>query len=160
MTSMRSSASASRSSLRRRSSSPAKKPWRAWRSSRWLTTYRVRRRSRPLASHSGTNGPEGATTRMCEPAPIARGATNRREETEAELSASMLAWLAAHEGPFAYVAFGLASMLEYVVPPLPGDAIALFGIFLCASAGWSTAGVYLALNAGSLVGGMIAYAGG
>lgn len=72
----------------------------------------------------------------------------------------MLAWLADNEGPFAYLAFAFASMLEYVVPPLPGDTIALFGIFLCVSAGWSAPAVYVALNAGSLVGGMAAYAVG
>lgn len=72
----------------------------------------------------------------------------------------MLTWLAANEGPAAYVAFALASMLEYVVPPFPGDTIALFGIFLCVSAGWSAPAVYAALNVGSLVGGMAAYAVG
>jgi membrane protein DedA with SNARE-associated domain len=72
----------------------------------------------------------------------------------------MLAWLSGHEGPLAYAVFGIASMLEYLVPPLPGDAIALFGIFLTVSAGWSTAAVYAALNVGSVTGGMIAYAAG
>lgn len=58
----------------------------------------------------------------------------------------------------AYAVFALASMLEYLVPPIPGDAIALFGIFLCVSAGWSTPAVYAALNVGSVAGGMTAYA--
>lgn len=72
----------------------------------------------------------------------------------------MLAWLSENEGVPAYVVFALASMLEYLVPPIPGDAIALFGIFLTVSAGWSTPAVYAALNAGSLCGGMLAYAVG
>lgn len=78
----------------------------------------------------------------------------------AELIDTMLAWLAANEGPLAYVAFAAASLLEYVVPPVPGDTIALFGIFLCISAGWSAPAVYAALNVGSVVGGMAAYAFG
>ena len=48
-------------------------------------------------------------------------------------------------------------MLEYVFPPFPGDTIALFGVFLCASAGWRVSAVYTALNAGSVSGGMAAY---
>jgi membrane protein DedA with SNARE-associated domain len=67
------------------------------------------------------------------------------------------AWLEAHEGPSAYLVLGLAAMLEYVVPPLPGDTITLFGVSLAASAGWSPWAIYAALNAGAVVGGQLAY---
>lgn len=51
-------------------------------------------------------------------------------------------------------------MLEYVVPPLPGDTIALFGVSLATTAGWSPWLIYLALNAGAIVGGQSAYYAG
>lgn len=70
----------------------------------------------------------------------------------------VLPWLQRSEGPLAYLVLALASMLEYLVPPFPGDTIALFGIFLAATAGYHVAGVYLALNAGALAGGMATYA--
>ncbi|UJR78960.1 DedA family protein [Sandaracinus amylolyticus] len=66
-------------------------------------------------------------------------------------------WLERSEGPLGYVVLALASLVEYVVPPFPGDTVALFGVFLAATAGWSAAWVYLALNVGAIGGGMIAY---
>jgi membrane protein DedA with SNARE-associated domain len=73
---------------------------------------------------------------------------------------SLSAWLAAHEGPVAYLVLALSAMLEYLVPPLPGDSIALFGVSLATSAGWSPWAVYAALNAGAISGGQIAYYAG
>jgi membrane protein DedA with SNARE-associated domain len=70
------------------------------------------------------------------------------------------AWLEAHEGPSAYLVLGLAAMLEYVVPPLPGDTITLFGVSLASSAGWSPWAIYGALNAGAVLGGQLAYYAG
>lgn len=70
----------------------------------------------------------------------------------------LLAWLKEAEGPLAYVVLALASLIEYVFPPFPGDTVALFGVFLAASSGYSVARVYAALNAGALAGGMSAYA--
>lgn len=69
----------------------------------------------------------------------------------------LLAWLQRSESPLAYVILGLASAAEYLVPPFPGDSIALFGVVLAAGAGYSVAGVYVALNLGALAGGMAAY---
>lgn len=69
----------------------------------------------------------------------------------------IMRWLEQGEGPLGYIVLALASMIEYVVPPFPGDTVALFGVFLAASAGWSAVIVYLALNAGAIAGGMIAY---
>lgn len=70
---------------------------------------------------------------------------------------AIMAWLEGREGLLAYIVLGLASMIEYVVPPFPGDTVALFGVFLASSAGWSMVAVYVALNAGAVAGGMIAY---
>jgi membrane protein DedA with SNARE-associated domain len=69
----------------------------------------------------------------------------------------LLAWLQQTEGPLAYVVLGLASLVEYVFPPFPGDTITLFGVFLAVSAGYGIGWVYLALNVGALAGGMMAY---
>ena len=77
-----------------------------------------------------------------------------------EWADEIMRWLEGSEGPLGYVVLALASLVEYVVPPFPGDTVALFGVFLAATAGWGAAWVYLALNAGAIGGGMIAYAFG
>jgi membrane protein DedA with SNARE-associated domain len=59
-----------------------------------------------------------------------------------------------------YLVLGLASLIEYVFPPFPGDTVALFGVFLAATARWSALWVYLALDVGAIVGGLAAYAFG
>ena len=64
-----------------------------------------------------------------------------------------LDWLRTHEGPPAYLALGLASLIEYVFPPFPGDTIAVFGACLAFAAGYQPALVYLALVSGAVVGG-------
>jgi membrane protein DedA with SNARE-associated domain len=69
----------------------------------------------------------------------------------------LLAWLEATHGPLGYLVLAASAMIEYLIPPIPGDTIALFGIVLAAGAGYSTPLVYLALNAGSVAGGMTAY---
>ncbi len=69
-------------------------------------------------------------------------------------------WMAGLEGPLGYFVLGLSSWIEYVVPPFPGDTVALFGVFLAVSAGYSVVGVYLALTGGSIVGGVFTWAFG
>ncbi len=69
----------------------------------------------------------------------------------------VLAWLQHSEGPLGYAALAAACCVEYLVPPLPGDTVALFGIVLAATAGWSAPLVYLALNVGAVGGGMAVY---
>jgi membrane protein DedA with SNARE-associated domain len=73
---------------------------------------------------------------------------------------SMLTWLSANEGPIAYLVLGLATLVEYVFPPFPGDTVALFGVFLSFAAGYRAPLVYLALNVGAIVGGQLAWAFG
>lgn len=70
---------------------------------------------------------------------------------------ALLKWLEGHEGPGGYVCLGLAALLEYVVPPFPGDTVTLFGVFLAVSAGYSTAWVFVALTSGSVLGGVVSY---
>lgn len=64
-------------------------------------------------------------------------------------------WLRTHESPLAYVVLGLAGLIEYVFPPFPGDAIAVFGVYLAFGAGYHWALVYLALVLGAVVGGQV-----
>jgi membrane protein DedA with SNARE-associated domain len=68
------------------------------------------------------------------------------------------AWLQQQEGPAAYAALGLASLIEYVFPPFPGDTVALAAVILAATGGYHLIWVYVALNLGALVGGMSTYA--
>jgi len=72
----------------------------------------------------------------------------------------LLPWLQRSEGPLAYLVLALSAMIEYVVPPFPGDTVALFGVFLAATAGFEVLWVYGALNVGAVVGGMSVYAVG
>jgi len=102
-----------------------------------------------------SNGDEGAITRTCDPGARARGRT--KEVAVEEWGVEIMRWLEQGEGPLAYVVLGLASLVEYVFPPFPGDTVALFGVFLAATAGWSALWVYLALNVGAMAGGMAAY---
>ena len=73
-----------------------------------------------------------------------------------------LDWFRANaaDTPWAYALLLLASLIEYVFPPFPGDAIALLGVFLAVTAGMSGPLTYLALNVGAMVGGLAAYAFG
>ncbi len=69
----------------------------------------------------------------------------------------LIATLQAAEGPLVYLTLAMAALVEYVVPPFPGDTVALAGVFLAATAGWSPLCVHLALTAGSIVGGLMAW---
>jgi membrane protein DedA with SNARE-associated domain len=75
---------------------------------------------------------------------------------------ALLEWFQANaaSSPWAYAWLFLASLIEYVFPPFPGDAIALLGIFLAVTSGMSAPQTYLALNLGALLGGLGAYAFG
>ena len=66
----------------------------------------------------------------------------------------------AADSPWAYVLLLLASLIEYVFPPFPGDAIAVLGVFLAVTTGMSGPLTYAALNIGAMIGGLSAYAFG
>lgn len=66
-------------------------------------------------------------------------------------------WMEGLEGPLGYLVLALSSWIEYVAPPFPGDTVALFGVFLAVSAGYSVVGVYLALTGGSIFGGVVTW---
>jgi membrane protein DedA with SNARE-associated domain len=72
----------------------------------------------------------------------------------------LLIWLSEQEGPAAYLVLALASALEYIAPPLPGDTVALFGTFLAATAGYDPLLVYLVLTGGSIGGSLVAWSFG
>jgi len=59
-----------------------------------------------------------------------------------------------------FVILGLAAALEYVVPPVPGDLVVLFGAFLVGAKGWSPALVVTAVTLGSALGMSADYAFG
>lgn len=52
--------------------------------------------------------------------------------------------------------FGSA-MLEYLVPPFPGDTITLFGAVLITAYGWNGVAIFTAVVAGSMVGSLADY---
>ncbi|MBF5046191.1 DedA family protein [Aggregicoccus sp. 17bor-14] len=55
-------------------------------------------------------------------------------------------------GPFAYLVLALAAMLEYVVPPFPGDSVVLLGGVYAVRGDHPWWGVFLAVLAGSALG--------
>jgi membrane protein DedA with SNARE-associated domain len=55
------------------------------------------------------------------------------------------------------LALALAAMVEYVVPPVPGDTITLFGAVLITAYGWSFWSVFGAVMGGSVIGSMMAF---
>jgi len=62
--------------------------------------------------------------------------------------------------PAGYALLAGSALLEYVFPPFPGDTITLFGAVLITAYGWSGAGVFATVLAGSLAGAMIDFAVG
>ena len=71
-----------------------------------------------------------------------------------------IAFLREGESAVAYCLVAFSSTIEYVAPPLPGDTIALFAIFLAVSASYHPLYVYLAMTAGAVVGGVVAWSFG
>jgi membrane-associated protein len=61
---------------------------------------------------------------------------------------------------WAYALVAAAAGVEYVVPPLPGDTVALFAVALAVRAQLHWFYVYLALTAGAMLGGLGAWAVG
>lgn len=61
---------------------------------------------------------------------------------------------------WAYLIVAGASGIEYVVPPIPGDTVALFAVALAVRAQLHWLFVYLSMTAGALAGGLIAWAVG
>jgi len=75
-----------------------------------------------------------------------------------DLVTRILAYLSQGESALGIAALAVASLVEYVFPPFPGDTVTLFGAFLAATARWHVAAVLLAVTAGSLAGAAIDYA--
>jgi membrane protein DedA with SNARE-associated domain len=70
---------------------------------------------------------------------------------------SLLEWLRYHEGPTAYLVLGWFAGVEYICPPLPGDTVTLFAIFLALRANYHPAWVFASISLGSLLGASAAY---
>jgi membrane-associated protein len=56
-----------------------------------------------------------------------------------------------------YLALFAAALIEYVLPPVPGDTIVVAGAVLVGGFGWSLAGVYGVVTLGALVGAALDY---
>lgn len=69
---------------------------------------------------------------------------------------SFIAFISNEDNFVGLLALALAAM-EYVVPPVPGDTITLFGAILITAYDWSFWGVFGAVMAGSVVGSMMAF---
>jgi membrane protein DedA with SNARE-associated domain len=69
-------------------------------------------------------------------------------------------WLEHLPVGWALTVIALAAAAEYVFPPLPGDTLVAFGMFLAARAALGPASVLTAATAGALAGSLVAYAFG
>jgi len=58
---------------------------------------------------------------------------------------------------WAYALVAAAAAIEYLFPPIPGDTVALFAVALAVRAQLHWAFVYLALTAGAVFGGLVAW---
>lgn len=63
-------------------------------------------------------------------------------------------------GSVGYLLLGLAALLEYVVPPFPGDTVMLLGGAYAVRGEKSVVGVFLAVTLGSVIGLAIMYGAG
>jgi membrane protein DedA with SNARE-associated domain len=70
---------------------------------------------------------------------------------------SFIAFISNENNFVGLLALALAAMIEYVLPPFPGDTITLFGAVLITAYEWSFWGVFGGVMAGSMVGSMMAF---
>lgn len=66
-------------------------------------------------------------------------------------------YLPPQEGPLALIMLFVASAIEYLFPPFPGDTVTLFAAFLVTARGWSFAAVLTTATLGSGLGAMLDY---
>lgn len=67
----------------------------------------------------------------------------------------LIALIAANENALGLLLIGLFAGLEYVFPPVPGDAVVVFGAFLVVRRGWSPVSVFTVVLLGSAAGSML-----
>lgn len=70
---------------------------------------------------------------------------------------AIVAWIEIQHPAVVYLLLACAAAVEYLFPPLPGDAIAVFGVFLATHASAHPGIVYGFLTLGSLGGALGAY---
>lgn len=71
-----------------------------------------------------------------------------------EITQTLIGFLREHDNPLGLLVLGLSALLEYLVPPFPGDTVTLFGAFLVTRHGWSMPLVFGAVLIGSGIGAM------
>ena len=64
-------------------------------------------------------------------------------------------YLSGHAVWWGLLLLGLSAVIEYVIPPFPGDSVTLAGAVLIPQAGWPVWGVFGAVMAGTAVGATI-----
>jgi membrane protein DedA with SNARE-associated domain len=70
---------------------------------------------------------------------------------------SFIAFISNENNFVGLLALAFAAMIEYVLPPVPGDTITLFGAVLITAYGWSFWGVFGAVMGGSVLGSMMGF---
>ena len=73
---------------------------------------------------------------------------------------SLLTFISDENYPVGLAVIALSAMMEYIVPPFPGDAITLFSAVLITAHNWSFSGVFGAVMLGSVTGAMTAFYAG
>jgi membrane protein DedA with SNARE-associated domain len=69
----------------------------------------------------------------------------------------LIAFVSRNDNPLGLAILAASAMIEYVVPPFPGDTVTLFGAVLITAYGWSWWAVLGAVLAGAAAGSMIAF---
>jgi membrane protein DedA with SNARE-associated domain len=73
------------------------------------------------------------------------------------LSEWLIAFVQRENNPAGLALIAGSAAIEYIFPPFPGDTVTLFGAVLITAYGWSFAGVFGAVMAGSCAGSMLAF---
>ncbi len=79
---------------------------------------------------------------------------------ECSLLIEFLTWLEAQPKSWLYSILGLVAFTEYLIPPIPGDVIVLFGMSLAIHAGAQLLPALASVVTGSMAGVLITYAVG
>src|SRR6187397_2336142 len=109
--------------------------------------------ARPARRRSAGTGLAGATIATVSPGLRRAGAMDSFTDW-------LIGFASDRNHPAGYALLAGSALLEYVFPPFPGDTITLFGAVLITAYGWSGAGVFATVLAGSLAGAMIDFAVG
>lgn len=73
------------------------------------------------------------------------------------LTQLLIEWISQHGGPLGYLLIASSALIEYILPPFPGDTVTLFAAVLITAFGWSFLGVFGSVMAGSVLGSLLAF---